>query len=617
MPKDSSRKKSQVNAPKVKGKAKACEVAPKHQAKGKAQAEAQAPIKKGGPAKSHSKKDAHKFLQPVNAEQDIVAWAEAIANTESFEEVIRLEEARQRGVRHPKDLDAPTVSASNLDVQDDKPKVVSHPQNAKKEARESPAHAEVQVEKPKVSQLKDAKQECNQSMSCDDNGDQIMPTTDEASSVVDVTAIQGDSDVIDEVETKANMEGSPDMDVAACIPLPIPKRQLADHDMAQAFPMLQQLKDEVNSELEERSSALRSESLRQGLGVIRAVLADSRYEVPGGDNARKMLQGIAPLALRSAPSQRHATQEMAVGLMTEVFDSIKTHLQSSSAWAHEKVISTEAEIDKNKATVARLQKEILAKNEEVKQKAAAVKEADALLVQAQADLKTAEAVQVASTAANAERAAERVSCVELMDGSYKILREGLWGWDYAAQRQHMITVQNFLKELRTVKVPTSLIFVEGPNMLRVKPDQRPACAKQILLEIDAIFVRHLAAIDAGLESSASEVASSVEGASNAQAAVQAAKTKSEMNLSAQTDAELQSRDLRRSCEDLQKCILELQTALPQAEEEAKKLMGKEQVELHHWFKEAHLAFLKLRDQDLDSELGCMPTPSKKRRSSIY
>jgi len=271
-------------------------------------------------------------------------------------------------------------------------------------------------------------------------------------------------------------------------------------------------------------------------------------------------------------------------------------------------------------SVALIQKEILVKDEEVKQKAAAAEEADSLIEQAQADLKAAEAVRTVAEAANAERAAERLNCVELMEGSYKILREGLWGWDHSVQRQHLTSVQTFLKNLRTVKVSVSLIFVEGPNMLRMKPSQRPDCAKHILLEIDGVFVRHLASVDAELESSASEVADSLQGASNAQAAVAAAKAKSETNLQEQAAADVQSRDLRRTVSDLQKSILEKEVAAQQAEEDALKALGSEHMEVEHWFKEAKGAFVTLRDQDMDCDvcdIPIVPTPSKKRRSSFY
>lgn len=767
MPKDSSSKRSQAVVPKTKGKLNPREASPKHKTKGNAKAESKAP-KKGSTAKAQSSKTVNPdtLLQPVNADQDTVAWAEAIASTESFEEVIRLEEARQRGVRHPKDLDAPARGASGSEVQENKPKVSANSgektrknseelpagsvscseaqddksavssnrgEKKRKNSEKSPARSvdkatvssntdeqkrkkdgatpflsvswsdarknkptdtsnscektsknneespagnvpcsEMQEDKPTVSSNsgekernksvespaesisssemqedkleasnssepnvtpKDAVQEPPSSAPSPTLGNQIIldaPARDGPTSETAVDAII-DSKVTQPINSCTEAQEKADLMASAGVSEPfqtldkiatssVPeqtldqKLELPEH--GQAFAALSHMENEINSESEQRSSALRSESLRQGLGVIRAVLADRRYEVPGGDNARKMLEGIAPLALRSAPSQRHPAQETALGLLTDVFDSIGHHLQNKNAWAREKVISMEAEIKRNISGVARLQQEILAKDEEVKQRTAAAEEVDRLLEKTLMQLKEAEAAQVAAEVAHAERAAERARCVEIMDGSYKALREGLWGWDFAIQRQHMTTLQHFLKELRTVKVPTSLIFVEGPNMLRLKPDQRPGCSKQILLEIDAIFAKHLAAIDTELESSSTQVTNSVQGIANAQAEVAAAKAKSESQWREKTDAEVQSRDLRRSCEDLQKLTLELQTALPQAEEAAKTLMGAEQVELEHWFKEAHSAFVKLRDQDLDSELGCMPTPAKKRRSSI-
>merc|ERR1712224_649995 len=52
-----------------------------------------------------------------------------------------------------------------------------------------------------------------------------------------------------------------------------------------------------------------------------------------------------------------------------------------------------------------------------------------------------------------------------------------------------------MKNVKSVSVPSSLIFIEGPSVLKSRKDSRGAHAEQIFGDIEAIFNKHLAAIE--------------------------------------------------------------------------------------------------------------------------
>jgi hypothetical protein len=167
--------------------------------------------------------------------------------------------------------------------------------------------------------------------------------------------------------------------------------------------------------------------------------------------------------------------------------------------AREALAASEAEVARLEQAVEEKAQQISEIEERSTKSLAAVEEATNAIQEIKDKQENADSAHMTLTI-------EQASCAELMEGSYKILKEGTWtDHDHEARRGHIADVSSFLKEMRTAKVPLQLIMVEVPQVLGRKPEQRSAAAEQILQEIEAVFRKHQEVIETQLAEAAKEL----------------------------------------------------------------------------------------------------------------
>lgn len=382
----------------------------------------------------------------------------------------------------------------------------------------------------------------------------------------------------------------------------------------------QEVKNEIKKEVDSpRSSSSSPHKKRQklaaapvipGFDVIMKILTDDRLEFPPG-NCRDMLQAMAPRALCTPHDERHALQTTAVEILDEALRGVGDQLRTQTTRAQERATAEAEALVAMEAKVASCQEALEAQTAEAAARKCAVDEATSSLKDAEAKFEQAKSAQGQDEKARCTCLAEKEFCVDLFEGSYKSLKEGKWGTDFAKQREQVDDVVNFMKSVKSVSVPSSLIFIEGPSVLRSKKDSRGSHAEQIFGDIEGIFNKHLATIEERLAVENEKAAAVLAAATAAEETLaQASATKSSGD-AAYAAAELRKSQLEAELKQHHSAVAAQREAVAATKASTEKIMN-EHTEVEQAFHKCMSAFTILRDQSPAAFATLSDTPSPGR-----
>lgn len=384
-----------------------------------------------------------------------------------------------------------------------------------------------------------------------------------------------------------------------------------------------EIKKEIKQEVESpRSSADSPQKKRQrlqtapvipGLDAVLKVLSDDRLELPPG-NCRAMLLSMAPRALCTAHDDRHALQATAVGILDQALQGVGEQVRTQTTMAQERATETAEELVHCEARVAKCQEFVELQKAEVATAKSAADDVTSTLKEAEGKFEEAKNMQGQIEAARALMDKEKGTCVDLMEGSYKSLKEGKWGTDFAKQREQVDDVVNFLKSVKSVPVPSSLVFIEGPSVLRSKKDSRGSHAEQIFQDIEAIFNKHVATIEERLNAENEKAAALLPTTKGAEEAVAQALRLKEERTAALTAAEARKVELEVELRQLTATAAAQREVVAATKASTEKIMS-EHTEIDQSFQNCMKAFTILRDHSPDAFATLSGTPSPGRSAS--
>jgi len=347
-----------------------------------------------------------------------------------------------------------------------------------------------------------------------------------------------------------------------------------------------------------------------GLDVVMKILSDDRLQLPAG-NCRDMLLSMAPRALCTPRDDRHAMQTTAVEILDEALQSVGVQVMTQIGRAQEKATTASEELVKMEANLARCQEALEGQSTEVCTRKGAVDDATEALRVADAKLLEAKNVQGQVDLVCANCSAEKEACLEVLEGSYKSLKDSKWGNDFVKQREQVDEVVSFMKSVKSVAVPSSLIFIEGPSVLRSKKDPRGAHAEQIFADIEAIFSKHLASIEERLTAENEKSAAVLPTTKAAEeAAAQALQAKQD-SIAAFAAAEARKVELGKELQQHHGAVAVQREAVT-ATTAAKEKITNDQTEIEQAFNKCMSAFAILRDQSPEAFATLSNTPSPGR-----
>lgn len=347
-----------------------------------------------------------------------------------------------------------------------------------------------------------------------------------------------------------------------------------------------------------------------GVDLIIRILSDDRLELPAG-NCREMLLSMAPRALCTAHDARHPMQTTAVEILDEALQSIGEQVRTQASRAQERATAASDDLTNLEAQVANCQEALEGQVAEITVQKDAVAQATSFFHEADAKFLEAKGMQKQVDSACAACLAEKEACMEILEGSYKSLKDSKWGNDFAKQREQVEDVVKFMKSVKTVSVPSSLIFIEGPSVLKSKKESRGAHAEQIFGDIEAIFNKHLATIEERLNAENEKSAAVLPQTKAAEeTATQAAEAKESSNR-AFASAELRKVELEKELQRHKNAVAEQREVVAAAAAATEKIMSN-QAEIEQAFNKCMSAFAILRDQSPDAYATLADTPSPGR-----
>merc|ERR1719161_1296738 len=116
---------------------------------------------------------------------------------------------------------------------------------------------------------------------------------------------------------------------------------------------------------------LSDDTIRENLGIIKAVLNESMFSIPGGEETRKMLLDSTPEALRCTKDERSPDQMKVVQQLDDAFKSIEAHLENQVTEMQAEMDSDRAQLEGTQAEVQQLQEAVDAKTKVDEEGAAA------------------------------------------------------------------------------------------------------------------------------------------------------------------------------------------------------------------------------------------------------
>lgn len=354
----------------------------------------------------------------------------------------------------------------------------------------------------------------------------------------------------------------------------------------------------------------RTAPLIPGLDVIMKILSDDRLELPAG-NCREMLLSMAPRALGTPRDDRHQLQTIAVEILDDALQNIGEQVRTQTTRAKERSAAASDELVQLEAKVAKCQEALEGQMAAVVARQGAVDEAMSSLKDAEAKLLDAKNVQRQADVACAACQADKDACIELMEGSYKSLKDSKWGSDFAKQREQVEEVVSFMKSVKTVAVPSSLIFIEGPSVLRSKKESRGAHAEQIFEDIEAIFNKHLASIEHRLAADKERAAAALPTTNSAEEAAAKALQAKEDCANAFTATEACKVEMEKELKQQQHAVA-AQREIVVAAAAATEKISNDHAEIEQAFTKCISAFGILRDQSPEAFSTLSDTPSPGR-----
>jgi chromosome segregation ATPase len=279
--------------------------------------------------------------------------------------------------------------------------------------------------------------------------------------------------------------------------------------------------------------------------------------------------------------------------------------------AQEKAAAVSQELAELEAKVAKCHETLEAQVAEIATRKDAVHAATASMQQADSQLLEAQNVQKQADVACTASLAEKEACIGILEGSYKSLKESKWGNDFAKQREQVEEVVSFMKSVKTVSVPSSLIFIEGPSVLKSKKESRGAHAEQIFADIEAIFNKHLGLIEDRLKADtqrSEEVLPQTKAAEEAAHQALQAKESYSKDLAA---AELRKVELEAELQRHKDSVTAQRQVVATTAAKTEKIVN-DQVEIEQAFNKGMSAFKILRDQSPEAFATLSDTPSPGR-----
>eukprot|EP00746_Dinoflagellata_sp_MGD_P161548 gnl/MRDRNA2_/MRDRNA2_88746_c0_seq1.p1 gnl/MRDRNA2_/MRDRNA2_88746_c0~~gnl/MRDRNA2_/MRDRNA2_88746_c0_seq1.p1 ORF type:complete len:408 (+),score=142.06 gnl/MRDRNA2_/MRDRNA2_88746_c0_seq1:83-1306(+) len=347
-----------------------------------------------------------------------------------------------------------------------------------------------------------------------------------------------------------------------------------------------------------------------GVDLILKILSDDRLQLPEG-NCREMLLHMAPRALCTPHDDRHEMQTTAVQILDEALQSIGEQVRTQTTVAQEKATAASQDLAELEAKVVKGQEALDAQVAEIATHKQSLDAAATSVCEADAELVKAKNAQKQVDSACAATLAEKEACLEILEGSYKSLKESKWGNDFAKLREQVDEVVNFMKSVKTVAVPSSLIYIEGPSVLRSKKESRGAHAEQIFADIEAIFSKHLAAVEDRLNAEnlkSEEVLPQTKAAEEAAQQALQAKDHCSSTLAA---AEARKAELQVELQQHKDSVTAQHEVVATTAATTEKIMS-DQAEIEQAFSKCMSAFKILRDQSPDTfaTLSDIPSPGR-------